>query len=62
MIAAVASMWIVRVSVAYLLTFTMGIGPLGVWLAMAADFVVRGILYGTRWARGRWQGKQVITD
>jgi Na+-driven multidrug efflux pump len=62
MIAAVASMWIVRVSVAYLLTFTLGIGPLGVWLAMAADFVVRGTLYGTRWIRGKWQGKRVITD
>jgi len=62
MIAATISMWTVRVSAAYLFTFVLGIGPLGVWLAMGADFVLRGILYGTRWARGAWQGKRVIAD
>jgi Na+-driven multidrug efflux pump len=62
MIAATISMWTVRVSAAYLFTFTLGIGPLGVWLAMAADFVVRGLFYGIRWARGTWQGKRVIGD
>ncbi|MDR0289953.1 MAG: MATE family efflux transporter [Treponema sp.] len=62
MIAAVISMWTVRVSAAYLLTFTFGIGPLGVWLAMGADFFVRGIFYGTRWIKGKWQGKRVIEE
>jgi Na+-driven multidrug efflux pump len=62
MIAATISMWTVRVSAAYLFTFTLGIGPLGVWLAMGADFVVRGLFYGIRWARGAWQGKRVIGD
>jgi len=62
MIAATVSMWTVRVSAAYLFTFALKMGPLGVWIAMGADFVVRGILYGTRWARGSWQGKRVITD
>jgi Na+-driven multidrug efflux pump len=62
MLAAVISMWLVRVSAAYLLTFTLGLGPLGVWLAMGADFVVRGAFYCTRWIRGRWQGKEVIRE
>jgi len=62
MIAATISMWTVRVSAAYLFTFTLGIGPLGVWLAMGADFLVRGTFYGIRWARGAWQNKQVISD
>jgi hypothetical protein len=29
---------------------------------MAADFVVRGLFYGIRWARGTWQSKRVIGD
>jgi putative MATE family efflux protein len=62
MIAATISMWTVRVSAAYLLTFTFNFGPLGVWLAMGADFMVRGTLYGIRWYRGKWQGQKVIGD
>jgi putative MATE family efflux protein len=62
MIAATVSMWTVRVSAAYLFTFVLGLGPLGVWLAMGADFVVRGASYYCRWVRGRWMEKRVITD
>jgi putative MATE family efflux protein len=60
MIAATVSMWTVRVSAAYLLTFTFGLGPIGVWLAMGGDFIVRGICYFGRWMSGKWQEKQVI--
>ncbi|MDR2897754.1 MAG: MATE family efflux transporter [Spirochaetaceae bacterium] len=60
MIAATLSMWLVRVSAAYLLTFTFGFGPLGVWLAMGADFVVRGTAYGIRWKSGKWMKQKVI--
>jgi Na+-driven multidrug efflux pump len=62
MIAATISMWTVRVSAAYLLTFVLGVGPLGVWLAMGADFVVRGAFYCSRWLSGKWQEKKVISD
>jgi Na+-driven multidrug efflux pump len=48
MIVGIASMWIVRVCFAYLLTFTLGIGPVGVWLAMGADFVVRSVFFVRR--------------
>jgi Na+-driven multidrug efflux pump len=61
MIVASVSMWTVRVSAAYLLAYPLGIGPLGVWLAMGADFIVRGSCYLTRWLGGRWQTKQVIS-
>jgi Na+-driven multidrug efflux pump len=60
MIAGTVSMWTVRVSAAYLLTFTLGIGPLGVWLAMGGDFFVRGVCYLSRWISGRWQEKTVL--
>jgi putative MATE family efflux protein len=61
MIAATISMWAVRVSMAYLFAFALGLGPIGVWLAMAADFILRGIFYFTRWKGGKWQDKKVIT-
>ncbi|AEF82224.1 MATE family efflux transporter [Leadbettera azotonutricia] len=62
MLAATVSMWTVRVSFAYILTFAVGLGPVGVWLAMGADFVSRGIAYLTRWLGRRWEGKKVIED
>lgn len=62
MIVASVSMWTVRVSVAYILTYIVGLGPVSVWLAMGGDFLVRGTFYLTRWLRGNWQGKKVIKD
>ncbi|MCL2138176.1 MAG: MATE family efflux transporter [Treponema sp.] len=58
MISASISMWIVRVSASYLFVYL--IGPLGVWLAMAADFFVRGMMYYLRWTGDRWMEKRVI--
>jgi putative MATE family efflux protein len=60
MIAAGVSMWTVRVSAAYLLAYPLGLGPLGVWIAMGADFISRGTCYLARWMSGKWQTKQVI--
>ena len=54
MIAASVSMWTIRVSAAYLLTFIFKLGPLGVWLAMGLDFAGRGSAYYLRWIRGKW--------
>jgi putative MATE family efflux protein len=60
MIAATVSMWTIRVSAAYILTFLLGVGPLGVWLAMGGDFFVRGACYLLRWKGGKWMTKKVI--
>ena len=60
MAVASISMWTVRVTAAYLLSFTFGFGPIGVWIAMAGDFLVRGIFYFHRWRGGRWQKMKVI--
>jgi putative MATE family efflux protein len=60
MLVASISMWIVRVSAAYLLSYPLGVGPLGVWIAMGADFISRGSFYFGRWCRNRWQTKTVI--
>jgi Na+-driven multidrug efflux pump len=61
MVVAVISMWLVRVSFAYLLVFPLKVGSLGVWIAMGCDFLFRGICYLIRWHRGRWTEKKVIS-
>jgi putative MATE family efflux protein len=60
MVIATISMWTVRVSAAYILTYIVGIGPMGVWIAMGADFIVRGACYLSRWIGGKWQEKTVL--
>jgi putative MATE family efflux protein len=62
MIVATISMWIIRVSAAYILTYWVGLGPVGVWFAMGGDFIGRGVSYFIRWRSGRWMGQQVIRD
>jgi putative MATE family efflux protein len=62
MIVATVSMWTVRVCASYFFSFTLKLGPLGVWLAMGADFFVRGTSYFLRWLGGKWQEKRVITE
>jgi len=60
MIFAAVSMWIVRVSSAYLLAFPVGLGPAAVSVAMGADFLFRGIFFGKRWLSNKWIEKKVI--
>jgi Na+-driven multidrug efflux pump len=62
MIIAVISMWAVRVSAAYLLAYHLGMGPSGVWIAMTADWCVRGAFYAWRWRHGRWQNKNALIE
>ena len=38
----------------------LGLGLLGVWLAMFADWIVRSAVFLVRFLRGRWKDHQVI--
>jgi len=62
MIVGTVSMWTIRVCGAYLLSFTLGLGPVGVWIAMGLDFLNRGILFFLRWRGGKWEKLKVISD
>ena len=68
MVVSTLSMWIVRVGGSYVfaletvqlfgLSFPgFGMGIMGVWVAMAGDWVVRGTLYATRFWKGTWLKK-----
>ena len=50
-----ASMWCVRLTLAWTLASTYGLR--GVWIAMAVELTFRGIIFLIRIARGGWLAK-----
>lgn len=59
MVVAVASMWVFRILLAYFLAKFMGLGVIGTWIAMFADWIFRAALYIWRWKSGKWESKFV---
>lgn len=57
---AIFSMWVISVLGSYLLAVVCGFGLYGLWIALAADEVFRGILMLLRWRSGRWREKRVV--
>ena len=55
-----ASMWGISVFGGYILGNVMGFGLQGIWIAMALDEIVRGIVVLARWINGNWRGKRII--
>ncbi len=65
LIVSMFSMWTFRVGLSYYFSLDvveifgfsfagLGLGPLGVWVAMTVDWVFRAILFGIRFLRGKW--------
>ncbi len=55
-------MWVCRVVVSIVLMRVFHTGPLGVWLGMFLDWLVRGSCYVIRFRGDRWTKKQVIRE
>lgn len=51
---AVLSMWLIWVPLAWLLALKLGLGVLGIWIAMATDEWARGVMMYRRWKSRRW--------
>jgi len=58
---AIASMWGVSVLGAWFLGVWLGMGLVGVWMAMAADEWLRGIVMLLRWRSGVWRRSALIS-
>lgn len=60
----IASMWGVSALFAYILGIALNpildLGLKGIWIAMAADEILRGIVVLIRWKRGSWRNKSVV--
>ncbi len=59
MVVSVISMWTFRVLVGYILSILLGMGVVGMWVAMCFDWIARGIIYYIRLLRGKWIKKMV---
>ncbi len=60
MITSILSMWFCRIVLSYVFGRYMGLGVLGVWMAMTADWLVRSIIFMTRFLRGKWKAHAFI--
>jgi putative MATE family efflux protein len=54
MCISIFSMWIFRIIFSYILGIYFGMGAIGVWCAMVADWAFRAICFSVRYSRGRW--------
>ena len=57
---AIFSMWLISVLGSYVFAVVLGMGLYGLWIALAADEVVRGVLMIIRWNSGKWKNKSPI--
>lgn len=60
MVVSIISMLVLRVGASYLLVYGLGMSLLGVWVAMHADWIARGVCFLIRFFRNRWLEKKVI--
>jgi Na+-driven multidrug efflux pump len=56
----IVSMWGVSVFGSWLLGLKMGLGLLGVWIAMASDEWLRGLIMLWRWRSGVWKASSLV--
>ena len=60
MIVSASSMWIFRFCLSYVLGQYMGLGLIGVWIAMFVDWIVRVIFFVWRYFSDKWMNRQLI--
>lgn len=60
MYSSIGSMWIFRIALSYVIGRYMGVGVLGVWIAMTIDWSVRSILNIWRLKSGKWIRSAIV--
>lgn len=61
-ILGITSNWGITVVFAFLLGRIFDLGLVGVWIALAMDEIVRGIIALIRWRQGKWMNKRVVEE
>lgn len=62
MLVGIFGMWFCAVPFSYILGIHLGWGLVGIWIAMAADEILRGIIFIYRWQSGKWKNKKLIDE
>ena len=55
-----ASMWGVAVLFGYIFGIVLDMGLIGIWIGMAMDEILRGIIVFSRWLKGGWRNRSVV--
>ncbi len=59
-LASLTTMWLFRIILGYVLGITFGMGLIGIWVAMVAEWGVRGILFGLRFKGDKWYRHKLV--
>ncbi|MBQ8860499.1 MAG: MATE family efflux transporter [Ruminococcus sp.] len=59
-ICAIFSMWLVSVLGAYIFAVVLQMGIYGLWIALALDEILRGVLMVWRFKGGKWRTKAIV--
>jgi len=59
-VASLLSMWLLRVILGYILGITFGFGITGVWVAMIAEWGVRGLIFMNRFKGTKWYAHKLV--
>jgi len=59
MVISIVGMWGGQLGLAWLFSTALGMGPVGVWLGIAAGCSLALVVYGVRWRGGTWRAKSV---
>lgn len=60
MIVSLLSMWFCRIVMGVVFGAYMGLGVMGVWIAMILDWCVRSIFFLIRYHRGKWERQKKL--
>ena len=59
MVVSIFAMCAFRILFSYILGYQMGMGAIGVWIAMVLDWVFRVIMFVTRFLGNKWQTHKI---
>ena len=55
MLVSIFSMFFMRIGIGFIFGGILGMGALGVWIGMVADWIVRAGFFVVRFAGGKWK-------
>jgi len=59
-VTSLLSMWLFRIGLGYVLGITFGMGIVGIWTAMVAEWGVRGLIFGLRFRGDKWYRHKLV--
>jgi Na+-driven multidrug efflux pump len=59
LVVTFAGIWLVRVTLGYVLGIFLGLGLFGMWIAWFSDWFVRAVLVTLRFRTGKWKTLRV---